>query len=866
MTLVPVRPAPGGVDFVEHLEAHGAAPALVSGSRSVSYRELDRLVAGAASRLGPTRRLVLLRAANDLDSVVWYLGALRGGHVVLLTGDLHAHRLVDAHDPDVVVGGEELAERRSGTAHDLHPDLALLLSTSGSTGSPKLVRLSHRNLSANATAIAGYLGLTAADRSISSLPLQYCYGLSVINSHLAVGASVVLTGASVVDPCFWDAVDRHRVTNFAGVPHTFELLDRTSFPTDPPASIRFVTQAGGRMDPDSVRRWATAAGTAGWELFVMYGQTEATARMAYLPPALAGARADAVGVPVEGGSFRIEPFDGCGPGEGEVVYSGPNVMMGYAEVPADLSRPAEHHELRTGDVGRLAPDGLLEIVGRRRDLIKPFGLRIDLGRLDSVLAEEGIDARCAGDDQGVAVAVLGDATDDHVRAVADLVQLRTGLPTSAVAVAPLVELPLLETGKLDRSRLLGCVRDAADRRRPAVPADGSVAALMAGVLGVPAVAPDDSFVSLGGDSLSYVEMSVALEERVGRLPDGWHLLPVSQLEQSATAGRRRFAHVETNVVLRAVAICLIVANHTQLIDLAGGAHVLFAAAGYNFARFQLSSGTWWRSILRLALPVVVWIGGAAALTDDFDLAHAALLHGWVGGPGRWIYWFVEVLVQVLVVLGLLLSVPSVRRLERRLPFGFPGALLGAALLVRFDVVETGDHFFPMFRPHEIAWMFLLGWTASQAATRGRQLAVTAVTFAAVPGCFGDPRREAILLAGVLLLLWVPSIPIPRPAHRVVGVVAAASLYTYLTHVQLHHVIGGTSRLGEVVVSVAVGMAVWRLVDPLVRRVGGQTPWPWRPSPARKRAAPSCVSPDRTGTSPSLVSLASASSSGNAHCS
>ena len=867
MTAVPdTLPAAPAVDFVTDLAVHGDATAVIADEGPVTYADLDRMVHDVAERLGSTRRLVLLSGANRLDALVWYLGALRGGHVVLLTGDRHVDDLVDVHDPDVTLvrrdGLLELDERRIGTTHDLHPELALLLSTSGSTGSPKLVRLSRRNVVSNAAAIASYLGLGAADRAITSLPMQYCYGLSVIHSHLSVGASIVLTSTSVVDPCFWDAVERHGVTNFAGVPHTFELLDRTGFVERPPTGIRFVTQAGGRMDPETVRRYGRLGAAHGWDLYVMYGQTEATARMAYLPPEVATSRPDAVGVPIPGGTFRLEPFDGAAPGTGEVVYSGPNVMLGYAEGPADLARGAEVEELRTGDVGRIAADGLLEIVGRRRDIVKPFGLRIDLGRVDQLLADHGIDGRCAGDDDGVAVGVVG---PHDLASVETLLRAETSLPVGAVAVGALDELPRLDTGKLDRRALLETVRGGMEPRAGHVADAGSVAALLATVLGVDHVGPDDSFVALGGDSLSYVEMSVALEERIGRLPDGWHLLPVSVLEQ-ATGRRRRVAHVETNVVLRAVAICLIVGNHAGLFLVGGGAHVLFAAAGYNFARFQLSSGTWGRSILRLALPSMLWIGGVAALSDDFDLAHTTLLHGWVGGRGRWAYWFVEVLVQVLVALALLLAVPAVRRFERRHRFAFPGLLLAGSLLVRFDVVDAGAHHRPFFRPHEIVWMFLLGWMASQADTTARRASVSVLTLLAVPGFFDDPIREAVLLGGLLLLLWVPSIPVLRPLHRLVGVVAAASLYTYLTHVQVHHLVSDRSPVGGLLLSLAVGFLVWRLVDPFVRAVGSQVPAPWRPAPAAKRAAPSRVSPDRTGTRPSLVSLANASSSGNPHCS
>ena len=867
MTAVPrLRPTGPSVDFLADLSGHGDATAVVDDERSVSYAELDRMVAAAAERLGTTRRLVLLTAANRLDALVWYLGALRGGHVVLLTGDAHVDHLVDVHDPDVTLrrrdGALALDERRPDSAHDLHPELALLLSTSGSTGSPKLVRLSHANLSSNATAIASYLGLGPDDRTITSLPMQYCYGLSVIHSHLSVGAGIVMTSTSVVDPCFWAAVERHGVTNFAGVPHTFELLDRTRFVQRPPAGIRFVTQAGGRMDPERVRRYAALGAARGWELFVMYGQTEATARMAYLPPELATTRPEAVGLPIPGGTFRLQPFDGAAPGEGEVVYTGPNVMMGYAEGPVDLARGRDLDELRTGDVGRIAADGLLEIVGRRRDIIKPFGLRIDLGRIDQLLADSGLDARCAGDDDGVAVGVVGPHDCDEVEA---LLRRATSLPAGAVVVSRIAELPRLDTGKLDRRTLLRVVRADA-HQHPHPPAHvGSVASLMAAVLGREHVGEDDSFVSLGGDSLSYVEMSVALEERIGRLPDGWHLLPVSALE-SATGRRRRVAHIETNVVLRAVAICLIVGNHAGLFLVGGGAHVLFAAAGYNFARFQLASGTWWRSIVRFALPSMLWIGAVAAVSDDFDLAHATLLHGWVGGRGRWAYWFVEVLVQVLVALALLLAIPAVRRFERRHRFAFPGLLLAGSLLVRFDVVDAGDHHRPFFRPHEIVWMFLLGWMASQADSTARRVGVSLITVAAVPGFFDDPLREAVLLGGLLLLLWVPTIPVIRPAHRLVGVVAAASLYTYLTHVQVHHLVSDRSPAAGLLLSLAVGYGMWRVVDPVVRTAGRQVPAPWRPAPAANREAPSRVSPERTGTRPSLVSLASASRSGSPHCS
>ncbi|MBW3669969.1 MAG: AMP-binding protein, partial [Actinobacteria bacterium] len=280
-----------GTSFAARLEAYGDRPAVVAEATVLGYDELARRADEVAERLGATRRLVLLEARNDLGSLVAYLGALRGGHPVLVVDGEnagHTQRLVDAYDPDVVATGDgsrcALDERRRGTAHDLHPDLALVLSTSGSTGSPKLVRLSQRNLDGNAEAIAAYLELADDDRAITSLPMHYCYGLSVINSHLAAGASLIVTDRSVVDRCFWDAFTAGGATNVAGVPYTFELLDRIGFGSMRLPTLRHVTQAGGRLAPDRVRTLAELGRRYGWRFFVMYGQTEATARMAYLPP------------------------------------------------------------------------------------------------------------------------------------------------------------------------------------------------------------------------------------------------------------------------------------------------------------------------------------------------------------------------------------------------------------------------------------------------------------------------------------------------------------------------------------------------------------------------------------------------------
>ena len=262
--------------FARELEGFGDAPALITPDETVTYRDLAERVERQASQLGGTRRLVLVAGANEIDLIVTYLAALVAGHPVLLApGDNpdSLGGLIAAYRPDVVVrsadGRTVVEEQRERSAHLLHPDLALLLSTSGSTGSPKLVRLSHRNVQTNAESIAEYLDIRDTDRAVTTLPMHYCYGLSVIHSHLVRGAALILTTRSVTDPGFWDLVRAHRATTFAGVPYTFDLLDRIGFDEMDLPDLRYITQAGGRLPPDRVRTYAELGRRHGPILFAV---------------------------------------------------------------------------------------------------------------------------------------------------------------------------------------------------------------------------------------------------------------------------------------------------------------------------------------------------------------------------------------------------------------------------------------------------------------------------------------------------------------------------------------------------------------------------------------------------------------------
>jgi acyl-CoA synthetase (AMP-forming)/AMP-acid ligase II len=843
------------------LPRHGSRTALFvedghSENGEVSFAELsDRAadLAGTvlAGKIGnSTRRLVLIEGANTPEAVTAYLAALQHGHVALLVPQgrpTQLRQMVEAYDPDVVLRHEEdrwLAdERRGGTTHDLHPDLALLLSTSGSTGSPKLVRLSHDNLRSNAASIASYLRLTPDDRAATSLPLHYCYGLSVVNSHLLTGAGLVLTERSVVDECFWRRFEAAGATSFAGVPYTFDLLDHSGFAERDLPSLRYVTQAGGRLGPDRVRAWAELGQRRGWDFVVMYGQTEATARMAYLPAALAARRPEAIGVAIPGGTLRLEPVaEATAPDVGELVYEGPNVMLGYAESPADLAEGRTVDALRTGDLARIS-DGLVEIVGRRGRQAKVFGLRLDLDRLEATLATRvgHAEVRCLAVDD--ALHAFTTRRRSSARLHVELAAL-CGLPRSAVRVHTIAELPRTAAGKPDHAALERQARLADDSRAPAEAPHPAVTAWSlrdeyALVLGRPDADVSDSFVSLGGDSLSYVELATRLSRRMDRLPQGWHTRTIDELAAPAPAPaqtpglprRRRLGHqMDTTVALRALCILLIVGSHANVLTVVGGAHLLLAVAGFNFARFQLADvpravriRNGLVAVAQVVVPSSLFIGAVALATGEYDLPTALFLNGLLGSDTwtlDWQFWFLEALVWTSLGAVALMAVPVLDRVERRAPFAFAGVLVLATVALRFawTGVEAGPT--ERYTTGVVLWCFALGWVAARCRTAWQRVAVLGTAVLAYVGFFGDLQRELLIVTGIALLLWLPTLRVPRVLAPAITVLAGASLFVYLTHWQVYPHLEMDHPVLALLASLAVGVAYWWLTRPALRRLGG----------------------------------------------
>jgi len=405
----------------------------------------------ALAALG-SRTLGFVLCDNRLADLALYLACLRQGHVPLLlaaqTPPEQLAVLQARYQPQWIATRGEPEPQLDAPPAELHPELGLLLSTSGTTGSPRLVRLTRAALQANATSIASYLELTPKERAITSLPMHYSYGLSVINSHLLVGATLVLNNDSVFSREFLQRLREQQVTSLAGVPYMYQMLHRTAFFKQDLPALRTLTQAGGRLDEKLMRLVAELAQASGRRFFVMYGQTEACARISYVPPAQLASKIGSIGVPIPGGALEVAAENG------ELIYRGPNVMLGYAEQLADLARGDDcQGRLLTGDIGWVDDDGFFYITGRLKRFIKISGNRIGLDEVEQALqAVLHVPLAVAGTDDLLVVWVESQDVTllDQVR---EFVRQQYAIHPTMTRLQLVEQLPLQPSGKKDYGAL-----------------------------------------------------------------------------------------------------------------------------------------------------------------------------------------------------------------------------------------------------------------------------------------------------------------------------------------------------------------------------------------------------------------------------
>ena len=458
--------------------------ALQADGTAVTYGALCAFCREAAAVI-PRRSLIFAFCKNTIGSLAGYVAFLSGQSVpLLLSADLDAALLtylLDTYHPNYLWVPEEKQAEFNGTCifsgfgyglltYDerrvtMDPSLALLLTTSGSTGSPKLVRQSYRNITANAQSIVEYLELDETERPITMLPMQYTYGLSVINSHLLAGATILMTENSYMQKQFWDFFAQERATSLVGVPYTYEILKKLRLFRMELPSLRYMTQAGGKLSPALHKEFATYAQQQGKRFYVMYGQTEATARMSYLPYEKALDKCGSMGIAIPGGRFVLMDGNGAEIHDpdivGELVYYGANVTLGYAECMADLAKGDERKGiLHTGDMARMDADGYFYIVGRKKRFLKLFGNRVNMDEVERMVSTAYPDIRCAcaGKDDALRLYIEqeGLADTEKQRLEKELIHFlaeKTHLHPSAFGITWIARIPMNDAGKIQYSEL-----------------------------------------------------------------------------------------------------------------------------------------------------------------------------------------------------------------------------------------------------------------------------------------------------------------------------------------------------------------------------------------------------------------------------
>lgn len=440
-------------------------------SLRITYGQLDE-DAGALAKAVGRRCLVFSLCQNTIGSVLGYVSFVNHGIVPLqLSSHLEEgllQTLLDTYRPsylwvpqdqagnfpdmETVYSTWDYSLLRTGyeKGYRLYDELALLITTSGSTGSPKLVRQSYTNILDNAQSIAQYLELDETERPVTTLPMNYVYGLSILNSHFLVGATVLLTDKTLMQKEFWEFFKEAGATSFGGVPYTYEMLDKLRFYRMDLPSLRTMTQAGGKLTPELHEKFAQYAKEQGKKFVVMYGAAEATSRMGYLPPEKAVEKKGSMGIPIPGGKFRLTDADGneiTTPfTTGELIYEGKNVTLGYAECGEDLSRGDERRGvLETGDMAQFDEDGYYYVVGRKKRFLKIYGNRVSLDEIDRLIKGRfGIDAASTGVDDHMHIFVTEADTAGSVR---EFVAETTKLNPAAFQVHVISEIPRNESGK-----------------------------------------------------------------------------------------------------------------------------------------------------------------------------------------------------------------------------------------------------------------------------------------------------------------------------------------------------------------------------------------------------------------------------------
>jgi acyl-coenzyme A synthetase/AMP-(fatty) acid ligase len=450
-----------------------AIAAIDDGGRSITYGELCSFCDEFYSFI-VKRTLIFILSENSIGSLAGYIASLSDKIVPLvlscaIEGEL-LNRLLSIYKPEYLWMPARMVQdceyppvfskydytlvKTNYSTYVLYQELSLLLPTSGSTGSPKLVRHSYKNVEANARNVSLLFELTKNERAIAILPMHYTMGLSVISSHIYTGAVVLLIKYNLTDKRFWNFIKQEKATSFTGVPFSYEVLKKLRFFKMDLPDLKIITQGGGKLNSDLFQECAEYAYANGKKFIATYGQTEGTARMAFLSPELAIYKNGSIGKAIPNGElFLVDEENQIihdNNTTGQMVYKGENVTLGYALTGEDLIKEDENNGvLYTGDIAYRDEDGFYFIVGRMKRFLKIYGFRISLDEVEYLIKSKfNVDCYCLGNDELLKIMVVDDT---HRGEISEFVARKTGLFHKSFEIIKVDKIERSESGKISYS-------------------------------------------------------------------------------------------------------------------------------------------------------------------------------------------------------------------------------------------------------------------------------------------------------------------------------------------------------------------------------------------------------------------------------
>ncbi len=731
--------------------------------------------------------------------------------------------------------------------------IAYLLFTSGTTGVPKCVKTVHHPLVHFIDWYARTFSVDAGCRFSMLSGLGHDPVLRDVFVPLSLGAELHIPApASLLDPPkLYRWMQDAGVTHVHTTPQLGRLVCAGHRDRTPLEKLRFIFSGG-----DVLRRKQAIEMSAiapGARIVNFYGTTETPQAMAHhvFDPADEALEIVPIGRGIDDVQILVLD-DELGLADigarGQIAIRTRFLSAGYLHdygltsekfVPhPDGLDPSDLLYL-TGDVGYFRSDGVVVAQGRRDDQVKIRGFRVELGevvhhleRIDAVSAAVVLSEQAPDGENRLIAYLIGreGAGDDTAASAAVKAELSASLPGYMVPFQYiwLPAFPLLPNGKIDRDRLASFkARDeGAEPFQVGNPIECVILAQWKALLGLPSIDLDSNFLDLGGDSLSFINAAMQLEEVLGALPERWEKLTVRELAGEKRDQRSFLTRIDSTVLMRAISIVAIVAGHFGFPNLAGSVRTLFVISGMSFGKYLIVSVMQTNRVsgilklaFKIALPTVLYTVLLDLVFYKFRWQALFLLNNFIGPKleeGGIRFWFVCVLVQSQLGLAALLALRPARELVRRDPFGFPlcASLLfaGVALVApRFwDTSRFND-----WAPHLYLGAIFLGWAAVKAdSPRRRRLVIgaTVVTFA--EPAWHSHEFLVLPFVATFFLTYQRQIPVPAPIGKLVNLIAGASLFTYLTDFQVKALVGktplGAYPLITLFISLATGIVIWKV--------------------------------------------------------